>query len=429
MGGLTFLATPLPYLPASSIRYDFKSLVSLLQLLTQWLDLGIMPKADSETSQKVNLRNTQSICKLPYFPRGYINLHGSEIIDISKLCKHVRPEISNAYAYGDLLEISYKNVKIKDFLPFLNEPDLFFTDIFLHNSKSAASLFKLYVDKEVLEDKQQKIFTVFFTSYLALLFTGNVNEFEKLKKTLKLRELVTSKIAIGVNNSTNFLNGPFRYINDLPINPILVLVEDDPDYKSVQTMNVLLGSLICGGELYNLVQLIEGLATILSLSKFTVRHEIFSKVGKIRLNLFSDVVELYGLKPLKQMERNYIDFKDNCQYIMDYGGIESELTFRTYGFSYFEGIITLCDLFHSYIRDISKLISAPKFLPKDFHHENIKYINHRIEELQKILVNLDEMIEKLLADARTTVQINLAIMALIVNIIISILSFLFNLVV
>ncbi len=424
MSDLTFLATPLVYLPASSIRHDFRSLVSLLRLLTRWLDLGITPRPDSVDLRKVSIHDAQSICKLPYFPRHYLSLlHGSEIIDISELFKSMKPEISYAYAYGDLLEVSYKNVQIEDFSEFLSSPDSFFRDFLLHSSENKASLFRLYIDQEILENKEDAVFTVVFTSYIALLFANDVEEFRKLKESLKLRELISGKIAIGAGDSTEFLNGPFQYINHLPINPILILLEDKPDYKSVQTINTLLGSLICGGELYNLVQLIEDLATILSLSKPMIRHEIFSKVGRIRLNPFTDLFELYGLKPLRRMERNYVEFKNTYQYIIDYSGIESELVYRTYGISYFEGLITLHDLFHNHIKYLSRLITVPKVSPKDIRNETEEYINSRVKELQEILTNLDEVIEKILLDARTVVQINLAIMTLMASVIISILSF------
>ena len=85
MSKLIFLAMPYLELYASTIRSDFKSITALLRHLRSWLDAGVNPRQDSSLIKEIDIENSDSICKLPYFPRHYLTrIHASGFYEVTE---------------------------------------------------------------------------------------------------------------------------------------------------------------------------------------------------------------------------------------------------------------------------------------------------------------------------------------------------------
>lgn len=426
---LIFLGMPYLAWYASAIKYDLGSITALLRHLRSWLDSGINPRSDSPLVKEIDIEDTNSLCKLPYFPKHYLTrVHTSGFFEVTEFFNGLNPDISRAYAYGNLIEVSIDPGKTEEYLRFIENPDKFFHNLLLQPGKRKSSeMFSIYVSPEILGKRESAIFTAYVTCYAGIILTDQSDEFLSLKNDFRLRCLEVEDIAIGRGDSTNFVDDFFRkdlWLDLLPVNPILILVKDHPHYETLQTAYSLLGLLIYGGELYNLTQYLIDFATILTLAKREIRHEIFMKTGRINLN----PLKLFGVSQLRYIERLYLDFKDEAEYILEFGRKESELIFHTYGIPYFSGMSELYDLFDSCLGILPKIREKDHETKEDLNEKMFRYIYSQIKVLQEILLNMEDNLGKDLADATTRVSINVATAALIATMAVSILSFLLQLI-
>ena len=425
MRRLIFLGMPYLAWYASAIEYDLGSITALLRYLRSWLDSGINPRPDSPLVKEIDIEDTDSLCKLPYFPKHYLTrVHTSDFFEVTNFFKELNPDISRAYAYGNLIEVCIDPEKTEEYLGFIRKPDKFLDKLlFQPGKRKSREIFSIYVSPEILGKREGTIFTAYVTCYAGIILTDQSDEFLSLKNDFRLRCLEVEDIAIGRGDSTNFVDDFFRkdlWLDLLPVNPILILVKDHPHYKTLQTAYSLLGLLIYGGELYNLTQYLMDLATILTLAKREIRHEIFMKTGRINLN----PLKLFGVRQLRYIERLYLDFKDEAEYILEFGSKESELVFHTYGIPYFNGMSELYGLFDICLGILPKIRGKERETEEDLSKKMFGHIYSQIKGLQEILLNIEENLEKDLADATTRVSINVAIAALIATMVISTLSLL-----
>lgn len=242
---------------------------------------------------------------------------------------------------------------------------------------------------------------------------------------INLRNTQNNWIKVGDRPSTNFIEAPFFQIS---LNPILILIQNN-NFRFDSLLSSLIHCIYAIGEMYNLLAEIDTIHELLIIDEYTSLPELRKAAGRLRFNPVTGLRQLYGLRPLGKFETmTYGVFSDELEDIRRYGTHSAALIQKVEGIFSYQGIADLYSALRDYSFRTDSLIFRGRYKRKqkrnkEFEDYVFQEFDSRFRSLREDILDFSVKTERILDNARTTVQLNVAVVALIITAILTLLPF------
>ncbi len=296
----------------------------------------------------------------------------------------------------------------------------------LFSGDARTNVFDSYLGGEVLnrDPTLLRADPLNLSTYLCV-FVCDKNEFESFlgnAEKLRLTRYQDSSVLIGKAPASNFVDERFPKIL---ANPVIVLSEEDQDHDHIYDRALLgvLNTAVAIGELHNIHSVLEDVIEWFIVSRYDIGFEI-SELGRLRFPVSPRFIStLRAVSKLNRIERVFArTAHDAVANIELYGTKAAEILWKSESVHPFHEVVELLGLVNAYgpnIIDLVTLSNNHKIdLDKIFfqeHDGDFAVLRGQVAEFSKTL-------QELLAQTRTSVQLNIAVGALVWAILVALLN-------
>ncbi len=246
--------------------------------------------------------------------------------------------------------------------------------------------------------------------------------FLRTAETLQLTRYQESSVLIGKGPASNFVEGRFPKIL---ANPVIVLAGEGQDHDHISDKAILgiLNTVMAIGELHNIHSVLEDVIEWFIVSRYDIGVEI-SELGRLRFPVSPRFIStLRAVSKLNRIERVFArTAHDAVANIELYGTKAAEILWKQESAHPFQEIVELLELVNSYGPYIIQLVMLPNSHEIDLDKMFFNKQNGDFAVLRGQVAEFSKTLQDLLAQTRTSVQLNVAVGALVWAILVALLN-------